>query len=273
MPYSGCRTTVALRSGAAAGAGGIQPEYGGGEGGRAMTETPLREVRRVVYRPLRGGNALEDTVARLVQTIRLGVVAPGESLPPERELAGRYEVSRDTVREAIRELADTGYLVRRRGRYGGTFVADPLPPAPHPGVVPLDELDDVLGLRRVIEAGAARTAAGRTLTPEARTELWSRHEAASGADAADYRRLDTLLHLTIAELAGIPSLVAIAAENRARINAWLDTFPLLPRNIEHSNAQHERIVAAILAGRADAAETAILEHLAGSEALLRGFLG
>ena len=89
---------------------------------------------------------------------------------------------------------------------------------------------------------------------------------------ADYRRLDTLLHLTIAEVAGIPSLVALAAENRARVNAWLDTFPLLPRNIEHSNAQHERIVTAILAGRADAAEAAILEHLAGSEALLRGFL-
>ena len=169
-----------------------------------MSEVPLQEVRRVVYRPLRDGNALEDTVARLVQTIRLGVVAPGESLPPERELAGRYEVSRDTVREAIRELADTGYLVRRRGRYGGTFVADPLPQPPHPGIVPLDELDDVLGLRRVIEAGAARTAAGRTLTPDARTELWARHEAASAADAADYRRLDTLLHLTIAETAGIP---------------------------------------------------------------------
>ena len=237
-----------------------------------MTEVPLQEVRKAVYRPLREGNALEDTVARLVQTIRLGVVAPGESLPAERELAHRYEVSRDTVREAIRELADAGYLVRRRGRYGGTFVADPLPQAQHPGVVPLEELEDVLGLRRVLEAGAARTAAGRTLTPQARAELWARHEAASAAQAADFRRLDTLLHLTIAEVAGIPSLVALAVENRARVNAWLDTFPLLPRNIEHSNEQHERVVTAILAGRADAAEDAILEHLAGSEALLRGFL-
>ncbi|GAA1979046.1 FCD domain-containing protein [Microbacterium pumilum] len=240
--------------------------------GNPVTDAPLREVRRAVYRPVREGNALEDTVARLVQTIRLGVVAPGESLPPERELATRYGVSRDTVREAIRELADTGYLVRRRGRYGGTFVALPLPRPAEPVSVPLDELEDVLGLRRVIEAGAARAAAGRALEPEARADLWSRHEAATAAAEGDYRRADTLLHLTIAELAGIPSLVALAAENRARVNAWLDTFPLLPRNIEHSNEQHESIVAAILAGRPDAAETAILEHLAGSEALLRGFL-
>lgn len=237
-----------------------------------MTDAPLPELRRAVYRPVREGNALEDTVARLIQTVRLGVVAPGESLPAERELATRYAVSRDTVREAIRELADTGYLVRRRGRYGGTFVADPLPQPPHPGVVPVDQLDDVLGLRRVLEAGAARAAAGRTLTPEARAELWGRHEAATVALDADYRRLDTLLHLAIAELSGVPSLVALAAENRAQVNSWLDTFPLLPRNVEHSNAQHEHIVTAILAGRPDAAEAAVLEHLAGSEALLRGFL-
>ena len=237
-----------------------------------MSEAPLSEVQRAVYRPVHEGNALEDTVARLVQTIRLGVVAPGESLPAERELAARYEVSRDTVREAIRELADTGFLVRRRGRYGGTFVADPLPRPADPGFVSPAELDDVLGLRRVLEAGAARAAAGRTFSAQEREALWARHEEARVAGETEYRRLDTLLHLAIAEAAGIPSLLALAADNRARVNSWLDTFPLLPRNIEHSNAQHERMVSAILAGRADAAEAATLEHLAGSEALLRGFL-
>ncbi|MFT4052575.1 MAG: GntR family transcriptional regulator, partial [Microbacterium sp.] len=45
---------------------------------------------RAVYRPVRRSNALEDTVARIVQTIRVGVVAPGEALPPERELAELY---------------------------------------------------------------------------------------------------------------------------------------------------------------------------------------
>ncbi len=236
-----------------------------------MTEHVPPDVRRTVYRPVRGGNALEDTVARIVQTVRLGVVAPGESLPSERDLAARYEVSRDTVRQAIGELADAGYLERRRGRYGGTFVADPVP-APARLELTSAELDDVLGLRRVLEAGAARAVASRELTGAERAELRARHAAVGAASEAEYRRLDTLLHLAIAELAGIPSLLALLTENRARINAWLDAFPLLARSIEHSDTQHDRIVAAVLAGRPEAAETAVIEHLAGSEALLRGFL-
>ncbi|MFG6402200.1 FadR/GntR family transcriptional regulator [Microbacterium sp. P04] len=238
-----------------------------------MAEAPLTDLRRAVYRPVRQGNTLEDTVARLVQTVRLGVIAPGESLPSERELAALYGVSRDTVREAIRELADAGYLEPRRGRYGGTFIADPLPRPAEPAAVDPEELDDILGMRRVLEAGAARAVAGRTLDAAGRAALWSRFEEATAAGPDGYRRADTLLHLTIAELAGIPSLVPLVVDNRARINAWLDTFPLLPRNIEHSDAQHERMVVSILAGRADAAADAVLDHLAGSEALLRGFLG
>ena len=148
-----------------------------------MTDAPLQEVRRAVYRPVREGNALEDTVARLVQTIRLGVVAPGESLPPERELAALYAVSRDTVREAIRELADTGYLVRRRGRYGGTFVADPLPQPADPG-------GRAAGRARRRARAAPRARGGRRagrrrprrLDAEARDELWARYEAAAAAD-------------------------------------------------------------------------------------------
>ncbi len=105
-----------------------------------MSEAPLDDLRRAVYRPVRSGNALEDTTARIVQTVRLGLVAPGESLPAERELASLYGVSRDTVREAIRELADAGWLETRRGRYGGTFVVDPVPRPSEPAVVSAAEL-------------------------------------------------------------------------------------------------------------------------------------
>ena len=180
--------------------------------------------------------------------------SPGESLPPERELAARLGVSRDTVREAIKSLSDAGYLVSRRGRYGGTFLAEPLPAhtGDSPGVTRA-EIDDALRLREILEVGAARMAASRTFTAAEREALWARMTDVRGAPAADYRRLDSRLHLAIAEAAGSPSLVPLVAENRMRLNGLLDQIPLLSRNIAHSDEQHEAIVMAILAGDCDGA--------------------
>ena len=94
---------------------------------------------------------------------------------------------------------------------------------------------------------------------------------AAGPD--DYRRLDTLFHLSIAELAGSSLLAAACADARMRLNDLLNAIPVLQRNIDHTAGQHEAIVDAILAGDPLAARTAVAEHLAGTAALLRGFLG
>lgn len=224
-----------------------------------------------LLRPLT--NPFEDTVGRLLATIRLGVLAPGDSLPPERELAAKLGVSRDTVRDAIKSLADAGYLVSRRGRYGGTFLADELPaPSEEEVGVSHDEVDDALRLREILEVGAARMAATRDLTVADREGLRARLAELRAASPEDYRRLDSRLHLAIAEAAGSPSLVPLVAENRMRVNALLDRIPLLQRNISHSDAQHEAIVSAILAGDPEEAAAAMLTHVGGSSALLHGFL-
>ncbi|HEV7950138.1 MAG TPA: FCD domain-containing protein [Glaciihabitans sp.] len=238
-----------------------------------MTENAANLIDDAVFRPVRTGNSFEETVARLLQTIRLGIVAPGEALPAERDLAVRLSVSRDTVRDAIHELSQAGYLHSKRGRYGGTFVAEVLPYVPATGApMVAAEIEDVLGLREILELGAARAAAAKTLTAGERDTLFKRMHETAGSDAADYRRLDSRLHLTIGELVGTPSLVPLLVDNRTRVNALLDTIPLLAPNIEHSNEQHRAIVMAILAGDPDAAAAATAEHLAGSAALLRGFL-
>ena len=110
------------------------------------------------------------------------------------------------------------------------------------------EIDDALRLREILEVGAARMAANRTLTAAEREVLWSRLTDVRGSAPDDYRRLDSRLHLAIAEAAGSPSLVPLVAENRMRLNGLLDQIPLLSRNIAHSDEQHEAIVIAILAG-------------------------
>lgn len=229
----------------------------------------------LLLRPARPANAFEETVQRLLQTIRLGLIAPGERLPPERELAATLEVSRDTLREALGSLAEAGWVVSRRGRYGGTFASDPLP-SPGPGVpdaVDRALLDDTLALRAVVEVGVARRAAESELSAGDRERLWQAYEECRSADSAGYRVADSRLHLVIAEVIGSASVTPLVAEVRMRINELLDGIPLLAPNIAHSDEQHRRIVTAILRGSADEAAQAMAEHLVGTEALLRGFYG
>lgn len=229
--------------------------------------------------PARPANAFEETVQRLLQSIRLGLIGPGERLPPERELAGMLAVSRDTVREAIGSLAEAGWVVSRRGRYGGTFVSDELPTASprstaadrDPTTDPRARLEDTLALRAVIEVGTARRAAESELAAADRERLWQAYEECRTATGEQYRMADSRLHLLIAEVLGAPSVIPLLADVRMRVNELLDGIPLLAPNIAHSDQQHRAIVDAILRGSPDDAAAAMAEHLEGTEALLRGF--
>lgn len=210
---------------------------------------------------------------RLLQAIRLGVVGPGDRLPPERELAARLGVSRVTLREAFRVLRQSGYVESSRGRYGGTFVAREIPRPPRRDLEQAGEgLEDVLTLRYVLETGIAEAAARRTLSGAEAVYLRRRLDDTAAAAPEDYRRYDSRLHLAIAEAADSPSLTSAAADMRTRLNELLDAIPLLVRNIEHSNSQHAAVVAAVLAGDPETARREMAEHVDGTASLLRGFL-
>lgn len=242
-----------------------------------MPSEPDHGAEYAVFRPVRTGNAFEETVERLLQAIKLGVVQHGERLPAERDLSGRLAVSRMTLREAIRDLQQAGYVESRRGRSGGTFVTY-RPQAPRrTRVRRVDaelraELPDALALRGVLEPGAAALSAGRSLDARERRYLERQLQECAEASPRHYRQLDSRLHLAITELAGSPSLSAAVADVRMRLNDLLDVIPLLPTNIAHSNSQHARIVASVLGGEPAIARSAMEEHLAGTAALLRGFL-
>jgi DNA-binding FadR family transcriptional regulator len=273
-----------------------------------------------VLRPVREGNAFEETVERLLTVIKLGLVGPGERLPAERELAGQLGISRLTLREAIGELQQAGYVKSRRGRFGGTFITY-TPPVPGKGELRRlaredgARLADALTFRLAVETGAAEVLArmcarlpgppeaagpdrtgnppdptvhgstenppdsadpGRTENPpdseSLRATLLARLADVNDASPQDYRRLDTLFHLSIAELTGSSLLAAAATDARMRLNDLLNAIPVLRRNIAHTAGQHAAIVDAILAGDAELARRAVAEHLEGTAALLRGFL-
>jgi DNA-binding FadR family transcriptional regulator len=226
--------------------------------------------------PVRAGNAFEETVERLLTVIKLGVIPPGDRFPAERELAGLLGVSRITLREAIRALQQAGYVESRRGRFGGTFVTY-IRPAPDPGearriaLADSAQLSDALAFRMALETGAAQVLAAAD-SDRGQGILLERLAAVNKATPEDYRRLDTLFHLAIAELTGSTLLAAACADARMRLNDLLNAIPVLKHNIVHTAQQHTAIVDAILAGDPERARCAVAEHLDGTGALLRGFL-
>jgi DNA-binding FadR family transcriptional regulator len=228
-----------------------------------------------VLRPVRAGNGFEEALEQILQIVRLGLVPGGERLPAERELAERLGISRVTLREVLKVLQDQKLVESRRGRYGGTFV---LPRTDAGGEDELRrriaevDIEDVLRFREVLEVGAAGLCAVHGLTDEQAGRLRETLARTHDAPLADYRRLDTLFHLTLAELCGSPTLTAQYAAVRACLNDLLDCIPLLVRNLEHSQRQHVALVEAVLDGDADGAREIMREHCAGTAALLRGFL-
>jgi DNA-binding FadR family transcriptional regulator len=244
-----------------------------------------------MWRPVRGGNAFEITVARLAQAIRLGLVAEGERLPAERDLADKLQVSRMTLREAIRALREAGYLESRRGRTGGTFVVSrsggrsghraagvAMAPRPRPGAAEVARqmgasLPDALDFRRVLEPGAAALAAGRRLPDADRERLRSCLVASRDRAPAVRRVADSRLHLAIAGASGSPSLAAAVADVQLTLDRLLAAIPVIPRNLDHSDRQHTRVVEAILAGDPAAARDGMEEHCDATAELLRGLLG
>ncbi|MFJ4871688.1 FadR/GntR family transcriptional regulator [Streptomyces sp. NPDC088757] len=228
-----------------------------------------------VLRPVRAGNGFEEALEQILQVVRLGLVPDGERLPAERELADRMGISRVTLREVLKVLQEQGLVESRRGRYGGTFVLPRVRTGDEDELrrrIASVDVEDTLRFREVLEVGAAGLCAAHGLDAAGAGRLRSALAATHDAPLDDYRRQDTLLHLTLAELSGSPTLTARYAAVRATVNDLLDCIPLLVRNLEHSQHQHTALVEAVLDGDADAAREVMREHCAGTAALLRGFL-
>ncbi len=243
-----------------------------------MTASPSADLTGAVLRPVRGHHAFEACVEQLATAIRLGVYPRETVLPPERELAERMSVSRATLREAIAALRAAGMVQTTRGRGGGTVVLH-RPKAPRASAASAlkgrhGDLLDSLAFRRVVEPGAAELAAQRDLDEKAEAMLRGCLAAVGKADSpALHRQCDSRLHLAIATACGSRLTIAAVTQVQRDLHDMLQAIPVLTVNIDHSNAQHEAILAAILSGDSRRARRVMSEHCEDTAALLRGLLG
>jgi GntR family transcriptional repressor for pyruvate dehydrogenase complex len=75
-----------------------------------------------MYKIVRSSRLYEQIVQQVEDSILKGVLKPGDQLPPERELAEQFGVSRTAVREAVKALREKGLVEAYPGR--GTFITD-----------------------------------------------------------------------------------------------------------------------------------------------------
>jgi GntR family transcriptional regulator len=95
---------------------------------------------------------LEEEIKGAIQSLEL---VPGEMIPSEKEYTEKYGISRMTVRQAISNLVNGGYLYRQRGK--GTFVAEQKSEPPLQGLTSFTEVkaDHELAAKLEVEAGTA----------------------------------------------------------------------------------------------------------------------
>ena len=226
-----------------------------------------------VFAPVRSQTAFEETVDRLGTAIKLGLLTPGTRLPPERELCSHMGIARSTLRQALTALTESGHLYAMRGRGGGTFVADPLPPADAPSPELLatwrEACDMRLGIEFAVAALACQRAGDDELDPLA--ALVERMDDLLG-DYEAFRPADVRFHIGLAEVTGSARLVAAATESQGEMTDLISHIPHPHEVLAHANAQHAQLLTAISKRDAPRALGIVSDHLHGTEHILAGLM-
>jgi GntR family transcriptional repressor for pyruvate dehydrogenase complex len=206
----------------------------------------------------------EEIVAQIKSLIDDGGLQPGDQLPPERKLAEAFNVSRHSVREAIRSLERDNVLLSRPG--SGTFVmvgssqavVDYLARAV---LKEKDKLAEIFQFREMLEPQIAALAA-ENATPGDVTQLEELLDQQKQANSRQILiQLDSEFHLTLARCTGNEVLSSVVE----RINDILSQTRLealqSPTRNESSLMWHERIVRAIAEHNPEKAADAMTNHL------------
>jgi DNA-binding GntR family transcriptional regulator len=202
----------------------------------------------------------EQTYQQLRSMILEQELSPG-AIVTERRLAEAISISRTPLRAALNRLNGEG-LVERLSN--GSVVIR---------AVTIDELLDILYVRRLLESEAAGLAAGNMAVAALET-LALTNEAFSAGRSADFDafwQLDDRFHDAIADACGRPFLAGLIQDLRRK--ARMCNLRRMPATFREQGQEHAAVLAAIAAGDASTARTAMAEHLDNVRRRLVSWLG
>jgi len=224
-----------------------------------------------VFDPVRTRRTFEEAAEQIAEKVRAGVLRVGEKLPGERTLAAQMEISRPTLREAVRVLVDAGLLEVRRGPGGGMFVASDVVPVElvrQRSSMRLGEVASVLEARRLLEPRVAQLAAVRAgeedfAALERSIEAMRRVVAGgySQSDEDHFLQLDVQFHLALARASANPTVETLMRALFRQLEIARDMAMHAPAVPEWTIDIHERTLAAVRSGDLGQVETVMGEHL------------
>ncbi|MGW6566619.1 GntR family transcriptional regulator [Streptomyces sp. NPDC054975] len=196
----------------------------------------------------RPGPLRDRVYEALLELITTRALRPGQHLV-ESELAGHLGVSRQPVREALQRLNTEGWVDLRPAQ--GAFVHEPTD----------EEADQLLSVRTLLEAEAARLAAANSGSAgiAALEELCAQGEQAVADDDVDLAvATNAAFHAKVMELAGNLVLSELAGQVDRRVR-WYYT-PVARQRGEQSWKEHRELIAAIAARDESRATTVMRAH-------------
>jgi GntR family transcriptional repressor for pyruvate dehydrogenase complex len=217
------------------------------------------------FSPIRQMRISEEVVEQLKRSILQGIYKPGDRLPPERELAEQFQVSRVAIREALRVLQKSGFIVTRPGAQGGTFVTDLS--YQHLAEAFLDlllaekiSIAELNQVRQIIEPEMTRIAAGKVTAAYAKRLMEAlKAEEVPSINLDDDLERKTTVHFILAEMCGNRLFEAII-----RSLLWLTRRVVKTADPDfhemHPAGMHRPIVEAVLAGNPKKAAAAMERH-------------
>jgi len=227
--------------------------------------------------PIKSTRIYEEIVRQVKAMIADGKLKGGDRLPPERDLAEKFVVSRTSVREALRALESLGLVEIRPGE--GTFVRQVsidalIEPLALLMVSQREAIGELFEARRLLEPSLAALAAARA-TPEEVQEM-ERILEEQGKEVAAGRT-------GLAQDAQFHAAIGAAAHNRAITRMAHAIMDLLTQSREESlntpgrptrsHEDHRRVLSAIGRRDAEGARKAMLDHIEAVEGLVFGAEG
>jgi len=232
--------------------------------------------QRDLFQVIERGTTLANRVTHQIQELIInGHLQLGDRLPPERELARQFGVSRTVIREAVRALVAKSLLEVQPG--SGTIVRSPTPQSVAQSMTlllraaqPEVDYDKVHEVRRLLEIEIAGKAAMRRSAEdlaELEAILLEGSETQDDPDCfpeCDVAFHSALAHATHNEL--FPLLLDSMADIMVKVRQMGFQVPGMPaRALKH----HRSVFEQVKAGQAEGARQAMREHLIESEDTMR----